>query len=223
MKRLITAAMTAVMLLTTSMAHAQKLEYDDLLQGERFIGTTYKNVFPRGNAQGWTSLSARVDNEGQTHYYVELMLQTENDPHSMDKGSSLVLKLRDGQTLLLQSGDEGQESHREHLVDVEDKTTWRPVVGLVYDPWRYRPFIGNYMPVPLDAVRTYYHHEVSVTDRVSAYYEVTAATLNQIINGKVMGMSIQTREGVVEKVITGNRLSKTVKKDYRIIQKRLAK
>ena len=222
MKRGIVAALTAALLLIAGQAEAQKLEYDDVLQGERFIGTTYRNVFPKGNDIGWMSLSARVDAEGTTHYYVELMLQAENTPRTMAKGSAMEMRMKDGTSVLLQTGDEGQESHREHLINVEDQTTWHPVVGLIYDPWRYRPFLGHYAPVPLDAQRTYYHHELAVTDRLSVYFEVTPQTVQQIIQGKVQRVSIRTNEDMVVKNVKWNRVSKCIRKDWKIIQKRLS-
>lgn len=224
MKKLMTLAAMALGMLAAMPAQAQKLTYDDQIEKERYLGTTYEEVLPRGLAVGFMSLSARVDEGGNSHYYLNLIVQCEDDTLTMNAGNKLRLRLKSGRNLSLMAQEDAKVTRTEHIISVNDKTDWSNSLGFAYAPFSYYgPRWNPYIAVPLHKQTRYYHHETHTTNTLQVFFEIAESDVQLCINDKVEMIRLETNQGNLTRDIKKNKFSKRLKKGYKVISKQMGK
>lgn len=224
MKKMMTLAAMALGLLTAMPAQAQKLTYDDQIEKERYIGTSYEEVLPRGLAVGFMSLSARVDEGGNNHYYLNMIIQCEDDTLTMDAGNKLRLRLKSGRNLSLQAVEDAKVTRNEHIISVNDKVDWSRELGFAYAPYAHFGYHWSpYIAVPLHKQTRYYHHETHTTNTLQVFFEIAESDVQLCINDKVEMIRLETNQGNLTREIKKNKFSKRLKKGYKKISKQLTK
>ena len=208
--------LSLLLLLTTTFASAQKLRYDKVVDGERYLSTSFKSIYTRGSGNGQLAFGALVNKQNNVTFYIGLKISDEANEMHIAKGRRLVLDLSDGSTITLRTEDKGKETHERHITPVTEMHT---MFG--WHTW-YDPYYSCYLSLhgyPYGFVTHY--NEVYDYDSVIVYFEATPQQLLDIAEKKVKNVHIETNEESIDHDIWSNKFSKTLIKEYHIIARAL--